>query len=175
MPGKQSLFSNCPATVYDNFQQYLKFYLNFVTLSQSSFMLCSLFPIVYLVSILSDYISRPQNTEYLILMPKRSHTLLLNVRRSNLEIFVGERDESYAISITLIFNLLPWNRTRCETRDLIDRFMRIFITSNDCPFGCPIICRDIYSQCSCVHWYLQQCLIQSSSLDNQDAILVKNC
>ena len=38
--------------------------------------------------------------------------------------------------------------------------MRIFITSNDCPFGCSIICTDIYSQCYFVHWHLQQCLIQ---------------
>ena len=35
------------------------------------------------------------------------------------------------------------------------------ITSNDHPFDCPIIYIDTYSQCYYVHWYLQQCLIQS--------------
>ena len=33
------------------------------------------------------------------------------------------------------------------------------ITSNDRPFGCKIICTDIYSQCYFL-WHLRQCLIQ---------------
>ena len=37
------------------------------------------------------------------------------------------------------------------------------ITNYDHPFGCQIMCIDIYSQCYCVHWYFQQCLIQSNN------------
>ena len=48
-------------------------------------------------------------------------------------------------------------------------------TSNNLPFGHPIICTDIYSQCYFVHWRLQQCFTQSSSLANQDTIFVSNC
>ena len=50
----------------------------------------------------------------------------------------------------------------------------ISITSNDSPFGCPIICTDIYSQCHFVPWHLRQCLIQSSLLTNWDATFVNN-
>ena len=46
-----------------------------------------------------------------------------------------------------------------------------FISCNDGPCGSPIICTNIYSQCYFVHRHIQQCLIQSSSLANQDAIL----
>ena len=49
------------------------------------------------------------------------------------------------------------------------------ITRNDHSFDCPIICTDIYSQYYCFHWHLQQCLIQSSSFVNQEAIFVDNC
>ena len=46
------------------------------------------------------------------------------------------------------------------------------ISSNNRPFGCPIIYTDIYSQCYFVHWHLQQFLIQSSWLADWDAILL---
>ena len=46
-----------------------------------------------------------------------------------------------------------------------------FISCNDGPCGSPIIYTNIYSQCYFVHWHFQQCLIQSSSLANQDALL----
>ena len=50
---------------------------------------------------------RFKTPEYLMKhMSKRSHTLQLNVHRSKFEIFDGEKGKSYAISITLIFNLL---------------------------------------------------------------------
>ena len=65
--------------------------------------------------------------------------------------------------------LLLWNNER-----KLDPGRCFFITSNDRPFGCPISCIDIYSQCYFVHWHLQQCLIQSSSLANQNAIFVIN-
>ena len=48
------------------------------------------------------------------------------------------------------------------------------ITSNDRPFGCPIICTDINSQCYFFHWHLRQCWIQWNSLANQEAIFVDN-
>ena len=44
------------------------------------------------------------------------------------------------------------------------RNLYLNITSNYRPCSCPIICRDIYSQCYFVHWYLQQHLIQLSWL-----------
>ena len=49
------------------------------------------------------------------------------------------------------------------------------ITRNCRYFGCPIICTDIYSQWNFVHWHLKQCLTQSSSLADRDAIFVGNC
>ena len=57
------------------------------------------------------------------------------------------------------------SNTRCER-------LTNFITSYDRPFGCPIMCSDIYSQCYYAHWHLRQCFIQLSSLANQDAIFV---
>ena len=48
------------------------------------------------------------------------------------------------------------------------------ITSNDHPFGCPIICTDIYSQYYFIYWHLWQCLIRSSSLANWEAPFVNN-
>ena len=49
-----------------------------------------------------------------------------------------------------------------------------YITSNNRPFGCPIIYTGIYSQWYFIHWNIRQCFIQSSSLANQDAIFVNN-
>ena len=46
------------------------------------------------------------------------------------------------------------------------------ITSYGRPFGCSLMCTDIYSQCYFVHWHLQQCLIQSSSLAKRNAIFI---
>ena len=48
-----------------------------------------------------------------------------------------------------------------------------FITSINCPSGCPIICTDIYSQCYFVHCHLEQCLIHSS-LDAILSIIASN-
>ena len=43
-------------------------------------------------------------------------------------------------------------------------YQKLHNTSNDRPFGCPVIYTDIYSQNYFVHWHLQQFLIRSSLL-----------
>ena len=105
-------------------------------------------------------------------MSKRSHTLQLNVHRSKLEIFVGEKGETYAISITLIFNLLPWNRTSRETRDLIGPFMQILpamIALSAVQSSAETFIHNAILFIDTVNnaWY--------NNLDNHDAIFVDNC
>ena len=60
----------------------------------------------------------------------------------------------------------------CDDKDEVQkeifRFLAVCITSNDRPFGCTIICTDIYSLCYFVHCSL------TSSLDDRDAIFAGN-
>ena len=80
----------------------------------------------------------------------------------------------------LVVYLHCWTQTRIPTwirtpNPMATLHCTEHITSNNRPFDCPIICTDIYSQCYFAHWHLQQCLIQSSLLVNQDAIFVDDC
>ena len=107
------------------------------------------------------------------LMPKRSHTLLLNIRRSKLEIFVGEKEESYAISITLIFNLLPWNRKVWNKGSDWSVYANLhyqqwspFRVSNH-------LQRHLFTMLFCS--LTPSTMLDSINLDNRDAIFVDNC
>ena len=73
--------------------------------------------------------------------PEPSHTLLIAGDVSDKP--VGKDDKSYSRDQGREINvLLPGGNLNC---------LKLSITSNDDPFGRPVICTDIYSLCYFVH------------------------